>query len=280
MASCFDGANIDWNAPWFLPWRAHGKAVLAHQNRGLSLPDALNALEQAPLDFCAQDRLPEGSAYEQYIAQTGQVPTRSNAHDFFNALCWMHWPESKLQLNRLQSEVIEAQGIGDARGAVRDACTVFDENAALIQIPDDLWDDLRHRRWQHALWTQRERWAKEVRVWMFGHAALEKLIKPYKSITVHLWRVPQGLQTLQDLDAWLAMDLQADKLAQKPFSPLPILGVPGWHAANAQAGFYDDPCVFRPFPRDASPQSTQTESAPALAASDFPSSSGGIPKTT
>jgi hypothetical protein len=25
---------------------------------------------------------------------------------------------------------------------------------------------------------------------IFGHAALEKLVKPYKAITVHLWRVP------------------------------------------------------------------------------------------
>jgi Protein of unknown function (DUF3025) len=253
MASCFDGANIDWNAPWFSPWRTHGEAVLAQHAQGLSLPDALNAVGQAPIHFCPQEQLPIGMAYEQYIAQTRHVPTRNNAHDFFNALCWMHWPQSKRQLNRLQSEVIAAQGVGDARGVVRDACTVFDENAALIQIPDDLWDDLRQRRWQRALWAQRGRWLREVRVWMFGHAAMEKLIRPYKSITVHLWRVPQGLLTLHAIDAWLALDLQADKLAKKPFSPLPILGVPGWHAANAEAVFYDDPCVFRPFPRGAWP---------------------------
>ena len=48
------------------------------------------------------------------------------------------------------------------------------------------------------------------------------------------------------LDAWLATDLCPDKLARKPFSPLPILGVPGWWADNAEPAFYDDPTVFRP----------------------------------
>nr|WP_265343094.1 MULTISPECIES: DUF3025 domain-containing protein [Burkholderia] len=29
------------------------------------------------------------------------------------------------------------------------------------------------------------------------------------------------------------------------FAPLPVLGVPGWCDANAEAAFYDDPAVFR-----------------------------------
>jgi len=49
-----------------------------------------------------------------------------------------------------------------------------------------------------------------------------------------------------DIDAWLAQDLVAEKLATKPFSPLPVLGVPGWWPANAAPGFYDDAQVFRP----------------------------------
>ena len=48
------------------------------------------------------------------------------------------------------------------------------------------------------------------------------------------------------IDAWLAQDLTADKLATKPFSPLPVLGVPGWWPANETPAFYDDASVFRP----------------------------------
>jgi len=44
-------------------------------------------------------------------------------------------------------------------------------------------------------------------------------------------------------DTVLAMDEAA--WAAKPFSPLPVLGVPGWWPANADHRFYDDPAVFR-----------------------------------
>ena len=48
------------------------------------------------------------------------------------------------------------------------------------------------------------------------------------------------------LDAWLVQDLQPAKLATKPYEPLPVLGIPGWCAANAERVFYEDTNVFRP----------------------------------
>ncbi|MFS9669939.1 DUF3025 domain-containing protein, partial [Klebsiella pneumoniae] len=75
-----------------------------------------------------QDALPAGAAYEAHIAATGQVPTRDNLHDFFNALIWLHWPRAKAALNARQARAITQDGIGAARGTVRDAATLFDEN--------------------------------------------------------------------------------------------------------------------------------------------------------
>lgn len=199
---------------------------------------------RAPVRFVPQADLPEGMAYEAFIGETGQVPTREGLHDFFNALCWMHFPLAKRQLNRLQSAEIARDGVQAVRGPVRDACTLFDENALLIQAPEPVWQALTEHRWQDALVAQRHAWT-QVRVWVFGHATLEKLVQPYKSITAHLWRVPEGVQA-GALDAWLAQDLSPAKLATKPFSPLPVLGVPGWWAGNAEPGFYDDAQVFRP----------------------------------
>ena len=69
---------------------------------------------------------------------------------------------------------------------------------------------------------------------------------PYKSITVHVWRVSQPWGSVAALDTWLAQDLTAARLAGKPFVPLPVLGVPGWWDANEAPGFYADPTVFRP----------------------------------
>jgi hypothetical protein len=164
-------------------------------------------------------------------------------HDFFNALCWVHFSKAKQQLNRIQAQAIQTQGIGAVRGSVRDAVTVFDENAMLVQVDDPIWQALQMRHWQHAFLTHRTLW-RHAQMQIFGHAALEKLVKPYKAITVHMWRVPQHVP-LKDWDEWLAQDLTTDKLATKPFVPTPVLGIPGWYTENESAAFYDDTHVFR-----------------------------------
>ena len=237
-------SDIDWDAPWLADWRAVGEAVARQVLAGCPQPDALNALDLAPVRFVPQADLPEGQAYEDFIFATGQVPTREGLHDFFNALCWMHFPLAKKRLNALQAQEIARAGVGQVRGPVRDAATVFDENALLIQASDALWAALTEHRWADALVGLRAEWA-HTRVWVFGHAALEKAVQPYKSITVHMWRVPQGIAH-DGVDAWLAQDLTQAKLSQKPFSPLPMLGLPGWWSANEDPAFYEDPCVFRP----------------------------------
>ena len=237
-------ADIDWTVPWLADWRTVGEPLARRVAAGQPQPQVLSAAASAPVAFVPQTALPAGMAYEAFIRETRQVPTREGLHDFFNALCWMHFPQAKRQLNLLQAAEIARDGVQARRGPVRDAITVFDENAVLIQAPDSVWQALTDHRWLDALVLQRARWS-EVRLWMFGHAALEKLVQPYPSITVHLWRVPQDVPTA-GLDDWLAQDLQPEKLATKPFNPLPILGVPGWWAANAEPAFYDDVTIFRP----------------------------------
>jgi hypothetical protein len=51
---------------------------------------------------------------------------------------------------------------------------------------------------------------------------------------------------LAEWDAWLAQDLQPEKLASKPFLPTPVLGIPAWWPANENPDFYADALVFRP----------------------------------
>jgi hypothetical protein len=243
-ASTLGVADIDWTAPWLADWRAVGQPIAQRIVAACPQPLALTQAGLAPVGFVPQADLPEGQAYEDFIFAQGQVPTREGLHDFFNALCWMHFPLAKRQLNRVQAAEIARAGVRQVRGPVRDAATVFDENALLIQPSDALWSALTEHRWHDALVGLRAEW-QHTRLWTFGHAALEKLVQPYKSITVHLWRVPQSVSP-DGIDAWLAQDLTAAKLAGKPFSPLPILGVPGWWPANAEDGFYDDASVFRP----------------------------------
>lgn len=238
---------IDWLPPWLDPWREAGAAVQGGVNAGDSVAEAANSAHRAAVRFVPQPALPAGTAYERFIFETGQVPTRDNLHDFFNALCWMVFPQAKRRLNQIQAAEIEARGVS-VRGPVRDAITVLDENGAMLQAPDALWEALAARQWQRLFGELRPLWAQAQLV-VFGHAALEKLVTPYKSITVHVWRTAPGRRGVAALDAWLAADLSAEKLAGKPFVPLPVLGVPGWWPANEDPAFYADTDVFRPVRR-------------------------------
>lgn len=246
-------AEIDWSQPWFAPWCELGEptACLALQQQNVA--EALNALsvpassEVNEVKFVPQSALPEGQAYEDFIFQTAQVPTRDGLHDFFNGLCWHRFPLAKRRLNRLQAAEIQAQGVRATRGPVRDALTLFDENAVLMQAPDAVWHALQARDWLTLFVDLRDQW-RDVRLVLFGHALLEKLVTPYKSITGHVYRIASDVDAWNDaaLDAWLVQDLQPAKLATKPYEPLPVLGVPGWWPANAERAFYEDPQVFRP----------------------------------
>ncbi len=235
---------IDWSQPWLAPLRERGEAIAAQAARG-ALLGALNAASSAQVSvgagrirFVDAAQQPAGEAYEAFVARTACVPTRNNLHDFFNALAWLAWPAWKRRLNELQAEQIGSSGVSNRRGAVRDALTLFDENAALLQAPQALIDALRERDWDTLFVTRRALWA-EARITLFGHALLEKLTRPRKAITAHVWVLPESADVL------LPCGLTTQRLADRPFLPLPVLGVPTWWPGNEEAAFYGDRAVFR-----------------------------------
>lgn len=244
LAAARDLAGIDWSAPWLAPYRALGESLALQVTCGKTCSDALNSASPA-VHFVSQSALPPGMAYEQFVFASQTVPTREGLHDFFNGLCWLHFPRTKQRLNELQAAQIAAEGIGAVRGATRDAITLFDENAALLQAPDALWDALEQRDWQRLFIDLRPLWA-QAQMLLFGHALLEKLVTPRKAVTAHVYRVHAGGAALPEVDRWLFDNLSAQRLAAKPFAPLPVLGVPGWWPENEKPGFYADAQVFRP----------------------------------
>ena len=240
---------IDWSAPWLEPWRSPGQQGADLVRHGLSCAQALNHLAEVAkvnaVVFVEQTALPRGMAYEQFIFTTGQVPTRNGLHDFFNGLCWLQFSHTKRRLNQLQAAQIAQQGIAAARGAVRDALTVLDENAAFLQATDAVWTALVAKDWVRLFGELRSEWG-QARLLLFGHALLEKLVTPRKAITAHVYRVPGELPNLVEIDFWLAAEISPQQLATQVRAHLPVLGVPGWHAANRESSFYADLAVFRP----------------------------------
>jgi hypothetical protein len=241
------GSAPDWHQPWFAQVADVGRQTLQACGAGGDLASALSPQLPAGgrLRFVPQSDLPAGVAYERHIFDSARVPTRDNLHDFFNGLIWLTFPLTKRRLNQLQAEQIVQAGVGQVRGPVRDALTLFDENAALLQAPEAIWQALLAHDWQRLFLDLRPRWA-EARLVLFGHALLEKLVTPYKSITAHVYRSPVPLDCEPGgWDAWLADQLIAPTLASKPFTPLPVLGVPSWWPANEDPAFYQDSAVFR-----------------------------------
>ncbi|MFA9218019.1 MAG: DUF3025 domain-containing protein [Sphingomonadaceae bacterium] len=211
-----------------------------------------------PLSFVPQAALPEGTAYEAFISATGGVPTRDNLHDFFNGLVWLSFPRIKVQLNALQAAQIALAGVGKSRGPARDAATIFDENSALLVVRDNadgqaLAEALRNHQWRDAFVERRASFERDAQVWLFGHALMEKLVAPYKAITAHTRVVfaDDAYFTLSHnarrawLDAAVAQQLAEQGLSNAGFTPLPVLGVPGWWPQQDDS-FYDDVTVFRP----------------------------------
>ena len=249
-AQAWMGQRIDWSAPWLVPLAALGRQAAQRVQAGASVAAALNALVdegKAPapgVRFVPQAALPAGMAYEQFIHDQGDVPTRDNLHDFFNGLIWLHYPATKRRFNQLQAQAIALDGVGAVRGPVRDALTVFDENGAVLLAPPALHAALAARQWRRLCVELRPLW-QQARLLILGHALLEKLALPRKSITAHVYQAQTAINNIVNVDAGLAHDLTAPWLAVKPFAPLPVLGVPGWWADNQNFCFYDDSLVFR-----------------------------------
>jgi hypothetical protein len=260
---------IDWPRPWYDavrpafarlgldPASVDGGAAIDAFNRAIGEMDLRNHLGK-PISFVPQSALPEGLAYEQFIGATGCVPTRENLHDFFNALVWQTFPRIKCALNALQAAQIALAGVGKSRGPARDFATIFDENSALLVVRqgtdgEALVAALRAHQWHEALFERRAQFGADAQVLLFGHALMEKLVAPRKAITAHVlvlvaddsyFLLEAGAQRAW-IDEHVAAQLAQGDLNTASFTPLQVLGIPGWWEGQ-DPDFYADTSVFRP----------------------------------
>lgn len=206
-------ARLDW-----LNKQAHAR--VCRNGRGLSI----EFIDQAHWS---------GRAYEAWIDQHGQVPTRlagkGQWHDLFNALIWLSCPLSKAQLNRAHAQALRTDAPGSLaqagrRGPMRDKATLIDEQALIwLAIDPVLRDALQNRDWSTLFVKERDRWFGQRQtqsLFVFGHALYEKFLAPYKALTAHVLilspaatsselkaQSKTGCLDVRHLDAWLAARL-------------------------------------------------------------------------
>lgn len=255
---------IDWQRPWLAPFKETGEQLLRSGNwlnaaNQIALQQDLRTASAHRVNFVPQQCLAADIAYEAHIHASGEVPTRDNLHDFFNTLAWLHFPQIKKTLNALHAASLKQEADAGVtfstfgtRGRARDAATLFDENAALFICSDQQSAEaLRAHQWAHLLQRSPEAFFSKAAVFLFGHALIEKLVRPYKAITAHVWITivePDWFELsdanrIHDLDHRIAAAIRLG-FSSADFAHLPVLGVPGWWPAQDE-DFYKDASVFR-----------------------------------
>lgn len=259
--------HMNWQQPWYTTLYIPSLSDTFYQVKdwlNASLNNPIYNTQCHAIKFVTQDSLPSHTAYESFIAQGGQIPTRDNYHDLLGGLIWLNYPKIKAVLNHLHTLDIIHNGITCHRSALRNALTLFDENGGIVVSSNpNILRSLQNFDWENVLFHQCERWqppSQCVQFFPFGHALLEKLITPRKNICSHVLLVLSEqeffelplYQQRQKIDALLAKRLLAeyeDLLVSKNFQPLPVLGIANFCQENRQLEFYQDKQVFRP-PRE------------------------------
>ncbi|MGH8121278.1 MAG: DUF3025 domain-containing protein [Rudaea sp.] len=237
-------------------WREFAALLNGQQWPSVADLDALrdkvqNVAKDTLPHFVAQSPqlLGDGLHYEARIAERGIVATRErNWHDLLNALIWLRYPALKSALNARQVAEIALIG-AKQRTRAQYALTHFDEGGAIVQLRDaallELWDA---HDWHGLFWRERAAWGDgRIAVDVFGHALLEHALNPDalfvgKALVVAM-REPPAIALADVAAAIRAGDLLNDP---QELRPLPLSGIPGWHADNGREKFYFDTPCFRP----------------------------------
>jgi hypothetical protein len=215
-------------------------------------------------NFVCQSQLTESDHYyEQIIQQQQIIPTRPNSwHDLFNGLIWLQYPQTKRLLNQQHVADIEQYGLSP-RTQRRNNLTHFDECGVIVtyqrsDVSIQLVEGLKQHQWQSVFVENRQCWGNQINSFIFGHANLEMLLKPFIGLTGKFLAVEVDNQfstlpykeQLAQLDELLVNQIRKTDVfsARKPLSPMPILGIPDVWDANNDPAFYGNTGYFRPQP--------------------------------
>lgn len=207
--------------------------------------------------------LADGLHYEARIAERGLLATREdNWHDLFNALVWLRHPRLKWALNARQAADVALVG-PKTRTRGQCAMTQFDEAGAIVWHADPaLLVAWSAHDWPALFRCERAAWGRRIAVTVFGHALLERQhlggdpLSTAKTIAVHADAdaIAERCSAGSIIASWpqaeerIAEAIADGRLLTDPQQPrpLPLAGIPGWHADGASPDFHRDAPCFRP----------------------------------
>ena len=249
---------------WLANWQQISPIFQDLEQLNLDLPSAggahwpalkclNNALNLNEFSLVSAESLDLGKqSYEDFIARQRQIPTRSNWHDFFNAIIWHLFPQTKRMFNKLHQQDIKKYGKG--RTLRRDALTLLDECGVVLATAHPDWQSLLHQhQWTELFWHRSELWGQSIQPFVLGHALYEQAFAPHvgwcaKALVIQVdpsfFALPLVEQYLE-LDRQLALLLR-DLSHPKQLCPLPVLGVPPWQPEGIDDSYFTNTQYFCP----------------------------------
>jgi Protein of unknown function (DUF3025) len=229
------------------PFFASVRSELDHLagRRDLQSLNQLAASRGCRMRFVASPADISAVGYETGIAATGEVPTRDNLHDFFNALQWIAFPLTKTAINAGHLRHLAAHAA--RRPPERDVLTMIDESGVLVACEDaSLLTLLREFRWKQLFVDRRDEVIAMMRFALIGHGLMERSLAPFIGLTgkAILLNVARDASLDAAVAEWIGKD--ANLSSSHNLAPLPLLGIPGWDARNNDPAFYDNTHYFRP----------------------------------
>lgn len=235
-------------------WFSEGRIPLLDQLNDEARSRRIVTGSGAPLSFVVPPA--DALGYEERAFMQGEVATRpDNFHDLFNALIWLHFPQTKAVLNWHHVQVLRAAVRPLERGPVRDAITQFDECGVLVVgMAADLQQALRAHRWREVFVDRRAEVQQTTRFVVFGHASHDALRAPFVGLCGKaLFLDLPGGSSLEEIDIALKRRVASasalhpcGNFSPRDWQPLPLLGIPGATADNESPAYYEDTRQFRP----------------------------------
>ncbi len=221
------------------------------------------ALDDPTLRFVAQssDLFGDGLHYEERIARRGLIATREHStHDLFNAMIWLGHTALKRAMNARQVADISRVG-PKQRTRGQCALTHFDEAGAIVWLDRRAWLDAWDAHdWPRLFVQHGHAWGQRIAVTVIGHALLDYALMHDEM------PVAKALAVIVDRDeivsrshaaqiaSWpsaeqaLARAIASGRCLTDPqeLRPLPLAGIPGWHAGEQSESFFATAPCFRP----------------------------------